>query len=61
VSSWVVIEKASRRVLFETFSACIAGAINRAKYDVIPIAEYLADLNRSIRSVPSAQGRVTRR
>lgn len=43
--SWVIRRKATGVVLFETFSATVADAINRASYDVIPIMEYLQGLN----------------
>ena len=48
-ASWVIQEKATGRVLFETFSARVAEAINRTRYEAVPILEYLQALNRSIK------------
>lgn len=47
--SWVIREKATGRVLFETFNRKVAAAINQSKYEAVPIGEYLAGLNSSIR------------
>jgi hypothetical protein len=45
-SSWVVIRRATGEVLFETFSAKTAAAVNREAYDVIPIlVAYLQSIN----------------
>jgi hypothetical protein len=44
-SSWVVIRRATGEVLFETFSAKTAAAVNREAYDVIPILAYLQSIN----------------
>jgi hypothetical protein len=45
-TSWVVREKATGRVLFETFSAKLVAAINVARYEAVPIGQYLAALNK---------------
>jgi hypothetical protein len=47
--SWVIREKATGHVLFETFNRKLAAAVNPARYEAVPIGEYLAALNRSIR------------
>jgi hypothetical protein len=47
--SWVIREKATGRVVCETFNRKIAAAVNPARYEAVPIGEYLAALNRSIR------------
>jgi hypothetical protein len=47
--SWVVIRKATGEVLFETFSQAVADAVNRERYDVVPIYDYLVALNKAIR------------
>jgi hypothetical protein len=40
-ASWVIVEKATGKAIFETFNAKVAGLVNREKYDVVPILEYL--------------------
>ena len=45
-ASWIIRNKATGAVMFETFNAKIIRLLNRAKYDAIPIGEYLASLNR---------------
>jgi len=48
-ASWVVREKATGTVLFETFNRRVVEALNTAKYEAVPIGEYLAEINRKIR------------
>jgi hypothetical protein len=48
-ASWVIVNKSTGLCLFETFNIKIAQAINQNKYDVLPIYDYLAKLNRSIK------------
>lgn len=43
--SWVIRERATGRVMFETFNARTAAAINTAKYEAVPILEYLQSIN----------------
>lgn len=45
-ASWVVREKATGKVLFETFDQKKVNALNTTKYEAVPIHEYLASLNR---------------
>lgn len=45
-ASWVIREKATRKVLFETFNRKIVEALNTDRYEAIPILEYLQSLNR---------------
>lgn len=45
-ASWVIREKATGRVLFETFNKKLAAKINTAKYEAVPILEYLQSLNK---------------
>lgn len=45
-ASWVIREKATGKVLFETFDKKKVDALNTAKYEAISIGEYLASLNR---------------
>jgi hypothetical protein len=44
-ASWVIREKATGRVLFETFSRKIVAAINTARYEAVPILQYLVSIN----------------
>lgn len=44
-ASWVIREKATGKVLFETFDKKKVDALNIAKYEAVPIGEYLASLN----------------
>ena len=46
-ASWVIRERATGRALFETFNPKVALAINTAKFEAVPILEYLQSLNRS--------------
>lgn len=45
-ASWVIVRKDSGTAIFETFDRRVAEALNRDKYEVIPIGQYLASLNR---------------
>jgi hypothetical protein len=44
-ASWVIREKATGRVIAETFSQRAVGALNTEKYEAVPIQQYLASLN----------------
>lgn len=44
-ASWVIRNKTTKEVLFETFSPEIASAVNREKYEAVPILEYLISIN----------------
>lgn len=50
-ASWVIREKATGKVMLETFDRRKVDALNTEKYEAVPIGEYLASLNR-----PKAQG-----
>lgn len=47
-SSWVIRERGSKRVLFETFDKAETERIDARFYEAVPIGEYLAELNRRI-------------
>jgi hypothetical protein len=47
-ASWILREKATKRVICETFSKRIVDAINRDKYEAVPILEYLVSLNKQL-------------
>ena len=44
-ASWVIRERDTGKVLFETFDKRIPTAINAVKYEAVPILEYLVSLN----------------
>jgi hypothetical protein len=50
-ASWVIRNKVTKEVLFETFSPEIASAVNREKYEAVPILEHLVSLNNPCRFV----------
>lgn len=45
-ASWVIRDKATHKVMFETFDKKIVEALNTARYVAVPIGEYLASLDR---------------
>ncbi len=45
-ASWVIRDKETGQVLFETFSQDVADAVNTRNYEAIPILEYLQSLNK---------------
>ena len=44
-TSWVIREKATGKVILETFVQSNVDALNTAKYEAVPILKYLASLN----------------
>lgn len=48
-TSWVIINKATRQAVFETFNENTAKAVNTRLYEAVLILEYLQQLNRSIK------------
>jgi hypothetical protein len=50
-ASWIIVNKATRQVVFETFNENTARAVNTRLYEAIPALEYLQQLNRSIKEV----------
>ncbi len=50
IGSWVIIENLSKLAVCELFSESLVNKINTAKYTAIPAGEYLAGINRSIRT-----------
>jgi hypothetical protein len=43
--SWVIVAKADRKPMFETYSETLVRRLNTEKYEAIGIREYLASLN----------------
>ena len=48
-TSWVIVSRETGAAVFETFYRSTADKVNTAKYAVVPIGEYLVDLNRRIK------------
>ena len=44
-ASWVIREKSTGRVICETFDKRKVDALNTAKYEAVPILEYLVSIN----------------
>lgn len=44
-ASWVIREKTTGRVIFETWAPAVVARINTDKYEVVPILEHLQSLN----------------
>ena len=49
-ASWVIINKATRVAVFETFNENTAKAVNTRLYEALPILQYLQQLNRAIKA-----------
>lgn len=45
VASWVIRDKATQSVILETFNPKVVAALNIAKYEAVPIGEYLGSIN----------------
>jgi hypothetical protein len=50
-ASWVIREKATGRVIMETFDKRVVDRLNTTKYEAVPIHEHLAGINRNKKSV----------
>ena len=49
-ASWVIVDRLTDHPVLETYLQSVADKVNRARYDVFPILEYLQNLNRAIRA-----------
>jgi hypothetical protein len=54
-ASWVIQNKLTKEALFETYSERVVAALNTAKYEAVPILQYLQNLNASIRAAQAGQ------
>lgn len=54
-ASWVIKEKASGKVLFETFDQKKVDALNVEKYVAVPILEHLGSLNQANAATPQVR------
>jgi len=48
-ASWIIVNKATRQAVFETFNENTAKAVNTKLYEALPALQYLQALNRSIK------------
>jgi len=48
-TSWVVREKTTGRVVFETFNPTIVARLNTDRYEAVPIMDYLTEFNRRVK------------
>lgn len=48
-ASWIIREKGSRRVVCETFNKKTVDALNTARYEAVPVLDYLYELNAEIK------------
>jgi hypothetical protein len=47
--TWVIRERDTGMVVLETFSPRFVAALNTVKYEAVPAAQYLGELNKSIK------------
>ena len=47
-ASWVIVDRDTGRPVLETFRASIVEKVNTARYEAVPILEYLYRFNASI-------------
>jgi hypothetical protein len=45
-ASYVIVDRVTGKAVAEFYDAAIVAKVNRARYDVMPILEYLYSLNR---------------
>ena len=45
-ASWVIVNKETKKAIFETYCIEFADTINKNKYQAIPILEYLQNFNK---------------
>lgn len=50
MSSWVIRNKDTKEVIFETFNRETVDALNTQKYEAVPIMQYLQELNKQIKT-----------
>lgn len=58
--SWVIRDKTTKKVVMETFNPQRVKALNTGKYEAVPIARYLQELNRNIKASNENQNTVSR-
>lgn len=50
-ASWVIRERSTGRVIMEAFNPKLVKALNTARYEAVPILEYLVAVNKSLKSL----------
>lgn len=45
-ASWIIVRKADRQAIAETFKSYVAEAINKDKYEAVPVAEWLSNVGK---------------
>jgi len=45
-ASFIIRNKATKDVLFETFNKALVAKLNTEKYEAVPVLEYLQSLNK---------------
>ena len=48
-ASWVIKELGTGRIIIETYSQKVVGALNTTRYQAVPIQDHLAQLNRKLK------------
>lgn len=48
--SWIIVNKETRAAIFETFNASTAQKINTDKFEALPAAKYLGELNKRLKN-----------
>ena len=56
-ASWVIVERGSRKAIFETFDPSLVECVNTDRYEAVPILEYLQEANAKIRANMSPEER----
>ena len=49
-ASWIIVNKATRVAVFETYNENTAKAVNTRLYEAVPVLQYLQQLNRNIKA-----------
>lgn len=52
-ASWIIRKIDTKDVVMETFDARLVGMLNTAQYEAVPILEYLQEVNRVAKGVPT--------
>ena len=49
-ASWIIVNKATKQAIFETFNLNTAKAINMCLYEAVPVLQYLQNLNSTLKA-----------
>lgn len=50
-ASWVIRNKETKEVVMEAYNENVVSHLNTAKYEAVPILEYLQNLNKEIKAL----------